>query len=276
MQCDREAKSDNMWQTVILWLTSGFSGFAIYWSVLFTAAVAELAVPAERSAVPAEPRWRVNLALGVMVLVFDLLPLLANVSLAALIDARGWGLLNLWAMPAFLAVAISFVLADLLGYATHRIAHQWPPLWRLHRIHHADNDIDLTTLFRSHPLAMPVTAAFQLAGIALLGLDPLGVLLHGFFRLITMAFGHAAIRPGGTVLRAIAVVFVTPDFHRRHHSAWQPETDSNYGDVLTIWDRLFGTRCRSEHSVARFGLGDAYDADAAKLAAQLKLPFMKR
>lgn len=258
------------------WLTTGMVGFAAYWSVLIFVALVEVALPGPRHRTPAGPRLWTNIALGLLAATLNSIPLLSEVAFAELIQANGLGLLNHAALPTWLHVLVSFLAVDLLAYAVHRASHGWKPLWRLHRVHHSDADIDLSTLFRIHPLSVPVLLAISFIAIAGIGIHPVGILLHGAAKLFSMGFGHANVAPRPGLSRIVSLLVVTPDFHRRHHSAWQPETDSNYGEVLTLWDQLFRSAAPDNAPVERFGLGDAYDADAASLVDQLKLPFITR
>lgn len=266
----------NSWQEWLLWLSDGISGFATYWAILIGVAMIELVIPGQKSATPASPRLSVNLLLGLSLALIHTIPAITDTAMAAFVEAQGWGLLALTGWPLWLKVVLSFLAFDLAGYIFHRVSHLSQPMWRLHRVHHSDNDIDLSTIFRVHPASILIIVPFDFAVIAALGLHPLGIMAHGLAKLVTMGFGHANVAPMPWLSRTAALLFVTADFHRRHHSAWQPETDSNYGEVLTVWDRMFRSCASSRAPVERFGLGDAYDSDAASLTGQLKLPFISR
>lgn len=264
------------WAQSLEWLTTSTPGFVGYWLILMTIAAVELIFPGVAQRTVSRARIKTNLILGLIMAAIYSLPMLSEFAFASRVNARGWGLLNLLGLALWLEVGASFVLYDLLAYAVHRASHVWPPLWRLHRVHHADADIDLSTFFRVHPVAIPVNLGLHLVALVALGLHPLGILLHAAVNLVTMGLGHAHVRAFPRLSRFCALLVVTPEFHRRHHSAWQPETDSNYGEVLTIWDRLLGSMATSNGQVVRIGLGDDYDHDAASLLGQLKLPFIRR
>lgn len=264
------------WPARIEWLTSGQTGFLVYWAVLIGIAMLELRLPGPRPQHSLGPRLKVNLMFGLIAAVLFSIPFLSTIAVAQVVTQRGWGLIGAFDWPLWLRVLFSFVAMDLAGYAIHRLSHVWSPLWRIHRVHHTDNDIDLSTLFRAHPAAVVVTTLLEFVVIVALGLHPLGIMAHGLARLATMAFGHANVTSHPRLSRLLSAVLVTPNFHRMHHSAWQPETDSNYGEVLTLWDRLFGSVSRSAGPIERFGLGDAFDHDAAAPLGQLKLPFVSR
>lgn len=257
-------------------LASAPIAYAAYWVILLGVAMLETIVPGRTDRSAIGPRLRVNFAFGLLTMALLTLPLLSEVALAERAHARGWGLLN-WQQPGVIwHLALSFLAYDACGYTFHRSAHEFSWLWRLHRVHHSDSDLDLSTYFRSHPLELLTSLGIKYALIVALGLHPAALILHGLAKQITMSFGHANIAPWPRLSRTISTLLVSPAFHQHHHSAHRPDTDSNYGEVLTIWDRLFGTFGRTGGPIRRFGLGDAYDTDAASLSYQLKLPFVAR
>lgn len=254
-------------------LASSYMAYGFFWAILIAVAALEVFSPGRVDRKALGPRMEVNFAFGLTTMALLSLPLLSEFALAQLAQARGWGLLNFLDLNPIWAFVFSFLALDLCGYAFHRASHRVPWLWRLHRVHHSDSDMDLSTYFRSHPLEVVVASAVKYALIIALGLHPFALLVFGVTKQVTMTLGHANIAPRPTLSRLISTLLVSPAFHQIHHSAHRPETDSNYGEVLTIWDRLLGTMGRIEGAVARFGLGDAYDAEAASFKSQIKLPF---
>lgn len=221
-------------------------------------------------------RVRTNFLLGAFnVAVAALLPLTAPAA-ALWAEARGVGLLNLVAAPMAVDVAATVVAASLAQYGFHRVAHAWPWLWRLHRAHHADTAVDLSTTLRNHPAELAVLIPWQCAVAVVLGASAPAL---AAYQVVVVAVGlwtHANLRLGPETDRRLRGLIVTPAMHHRHHSAHQPETDSNFGDVLPHWDRLFGTYdAAAEGEVARMrrGLGDAADAGSSRLIHQLREPF---
>jgi sterol desaturase/sphingolipid hydroxylase (fatty acid hydroxylase superfamily) len=266
----------NAWEIALeQWLTSPAS-FALYLGILLGVAGLEVFTPGRTDRMPIGPRLTVNFGFGLMTIALLTLPVLSEIALAQLARANGWGLFHLTSLGPIWAIGLSFLAYDLCGYTIHRLSHHWSWLWRLHRVHHSDSDMDLSTFFRSHPTDVMVILAIKFALILALGLHPAALALHGLGKQMTMAFGHANIRPRPRLSRIVSLLFVSPAFHQIHHSARRPETDSNYGEVLTIWDRMFRSVSRFTGPVERYGLGDAYDADSASLTAQLKLPFISR
>lgn len=270
---------DSLFAELETWLvatTTGLTGYALFWILLIAMAAIELLRPGRAPRIRPGPRIAVNIGLGIVNAALVLLPFLSEIALAEFVRQQQIGLLNRFALPVWATLLAGLLLFDLGYYARHRIEHQWPLLWRLHRVHHSDADIDLSTTFRTHPIDALFGIGFNLALIALLGISPAAVALHAFLRQLVMTWGHANLRPSPRLSRVCAWLVVTPEFHTRHHSSAQVETDSNYAIVFTFWDRLLGTHCSRTGPIERFGLGDAYDADSADLAAQMRLPFVSR
>ena len=265
--------TDQLFLDTLVALTSGWSGFVFYWFLFLAVAMFELLHPSKRPRVPGGDRITVNFGLGFFVAILQMVPLLTAYGGALLAEENGFGVLRWLDLPFWASVGVSFLLLDLAGYIFHRASHEVPLLWRLHRVHHSDQNVDASTTFRAHPLSLLVFIGFDFIVVYALGIAPIGVLVYAVCKLLTMWLSHADITPAPRVSAFFAALFVTPAFHHRHHSAEQIHTDSNYGEVLTIWDRLFGTVSTLDGNVERYGLGDAYDRDAASLSCQLKLPF---
>ncbi len=215
---------------------------AFFFGVLILMALWEAAAPRRRRAIPRLLRWSGNL--GVVVIDTLLLrlafPLLA-VGLAQIAQARGWGLLNVIELPGWLAFVLSVLVLDLAIYLQHVMFHAVPALWRLHRMHHADLEFDVTTGLRFHPLEILLSMAIKLAVVAALGPPAIAVLVFEILLNATSMFNHANVRIPGPVDRVLRCFVVTPDMHRVHHSILRRETNSNFGFNLPWWDRLLGT-----------------------------------
>lgn len=241
-------------------------------------ALAEALWPLVRTPIEGRGRLATNLALGgVNLIVATLLPLTAPAT--ALIAARrGWGVLNATAAPGWAAIAISLLAMSLLQYGFHRAAHHWAWLWRIHRVHHADTAVDLSTTLRNHPAELVILVPAQAALALALGLSAPALLAYQTFALGFGLWTHANLAMSERHDRWLRWLVVTPVMHHRHHSAVRAETDSNYGDVLSLWDRLFGSYDPAPPAVLatmRRGLGDATDARAAHFGAQLFGPFRR-
>ncbi|WP_417617063.1 sterol desaturase family protein [Oceanisphaera sp.] len=187
-------------------------------------------------------RWPHNLLLVVInTLLLRLFFPLAAVGAALLASEHGWGLFNLLAIPFWLKLVLCLLILDLLIYWQHRLFHALPGLWRLHRVHHADLEFDVTTGLRFHPLEILLSMLLKLAAVILLGAPALAVLLFEVLLNATAMFNHGNIKLPKRLDAVLRRVLVTPDMHRVHHSVIPTETDSNFGFNLPWWDRLFGT-----------------------------------
>ena len=187
-------------------------------------------------------RWPSNLAIIALntALVRILLPATA-VSLAMVGESRGWGLLNATWVPIGAAVVSSVILLDLAIYLQHVMFHAVPALWRVHRMHHADLDFDVTTGARFHPLEIVLSMLVKFAVIVALGAPAAGVLVFEILLSATSMFNHGNVRILVALDRYLRWLVVTPDMHRVHHSIVVGETNSNFGFNLAWWDRLLGT-----------------------------------
>jgi sterol desaturase/sphingolipid hydroxylase (fatty acid hydroxylase superfamily) len=215
---------------------------AVFLGVLVVMAGWELAAPRRRQDTPRVIRWTNNFALVVVdtIILRLTFPILA-VGLALMAGDRGWGLFNALDVPLWLAVVLSILLLDLAIYLQHVLFHAVPGLWRLHRMHHADLEFDVTTGLRFHPAEIVLSMVIKLAAVAALGAPAVAVLLFEVLLNATALFNHANIRLPVRVDRALRWVLVTPDMHRVHHSVIPAETNSNFGFNLPWWDRLLGT-----------------------------------
>jgi sterol desaturase/sphingolipid hydroxylase (fatty acid hydroxylase superfamily) len=225
----------------------------------------ELIISRRARVLPVHTRWLGNITLGVINLVVTrgLFPVL-GVALAVKMAQQGIGLFNTVNAPAILAVTISLLAMDLMYYSWHWLSHQLPLLWRFHLVHHCDIDMDLTTDLRHHPVEVILSASVFLLTVVVLGAPAFAVFLFGLLQGVSGFWQHGNIRMPAIIDRVIRRVFVTPDMHRIHHSADQPETDSNYTILFSFWDRLFGTY-RSEPALGHEGmmLGLAYFREPA-------------
>lgn len=187
-------------------------------------------------------RWPNNLGLVVLnTIVVRLLFPLGAVGMAFLAQAEGWGLFNIAPLPGWLTVPAAVLLLDLTIYGQHVAFHAVPPLWRLHRMHHADLEFDVTTGLRFHPVEIGLSMAIKFAAVVALGAPPVAVLAFEVLLNATSMFNHGNVRLPLRFDRILRLIVVTPDMHRVHHSIDRRETDSNFGFNVPWWDRLFGT-----------------------------------
>jgi sterol desaturase/sphingolipid hydroxylase (fatty acid hydroxylase superfamily) len=241
-------------------------------------AVWETIAPRRRRIAPRTLRWLSNIAIVILgtVLVRLIFPVLA-VGLALLAEARGWGFLNAFEIPLWLALIASVLVLDLAIYLQHVTFHAVPILWRLHMVHHADRDFDVTTGVRFHPLEIVVSMVIKLAVIAALGPPAVAVVVFEVVLSATSLFNHGNVRMPAGLDRVLRRVVVTPEMHRVHHSVRAHETNSNFGFNLPWWDRLFGTyRAQPEqgHQDMTVGLDQFQSRGPENLWWMLALPFL--
>ena len=214
----------------------------IFFGVLVAMAAWEHLAPRRRQEVPRLVRWPNNLGIVVVdTLLVRLIFPTAAVGLALVAEAQGWGLFNALAAPWWVAVIGSLIVLDLAIYLQHVLFHAVPALWRLHRVHHADLEFDVTTGLRFHPVEILLSMGIKLAVVVALGPPAVAVLIFEVVLNATAMFNHGNVRLPAYVDRVLRWVVVTPDMHRVHHSVRPDETNSNFGFNLPWWDRLLGT-----------------------------------
>jgi len=214
----------------------------IFLGTLGAVALWELVSPRRDLRASMRVRWSGNFALlflnsGLMWLVYPGF----GIGAALVASGQGWGLLRLVEMPYWLQFALAIVLLDLGHFGIHYAFHRVPALWRLHRLHHTDQDFDFSTAVRFHPGEALLEHGANLTIIFVVGPPVLAVMLFVFSYLLTTFWVHGNIRMPANLDRRIRRLFITPDMHRTHHSQVEAETNSNYGGLFSCWDRLFGT-----------------------------------
>lgn len=214
-------------------------GFAAVFAVM---AIWEVAGPRRARDLPRRRRWPGNL--GVVLLDTAVVRLIfpaGAVASALWAERAGLGLFNQTDAPVWIEALASIVLLDLAIWGQHVLFHRVPALWRLHRMHHTDLDVDVTTGVRFHPLEMLISMAIKVAVVAAIGAPAAAVVAFEVVLNATSLFNHADVRVPERLDRILRLLVVTPDMHRVHHSTLRPETDSNFGFNTPWWDRLFGT-----------------------------------
>jgi len=238
----------------------------------------ELVAPQRALSVSKTLRWANNLGLTVLntIILRAVFPA-AAVGVAAFAAANGWGVLNHFQVPTGLAVPLAVVTLDFLIWLQHVMFHAVPALWRLHRVHHADLDYDLTTGSRFHPIEMVLSMTLKIAAVSLLGPPVVAVVLFEVLLSAGAMFNHGNIRLPASLDRALRWFIVTPDMHRVHHSVEDDETNSNFGFNLSVWDRLMGTY-RAEPRAGQLGMtigirDQTAPADVVHALGMLVMPF---
>ncbi len=252
-----------------------------FFGIFAVMALWELAAPRRRLSQPKGVRWANNIGLVFFnsFLVRLAFPL-AAVGMAVFAREQGWGVLNYFAVPYWPAVLAAVVVLDFFIWLQHVMVHAVPALWRLHRMHHADLDFDVTTGARFHPLEILLSMLIKFAVIALLGPPVLAVIVFEVLLNATSMFNHGNVRIPEGIDRVLRLFVVTPDMHRVHHSVEDDETNSNFGFNLPWWDRLFGTyraQPRAGHEGMDIGIRTFRDGKwCSWITGMLAMPFVGR
>lgn len=269
----------NLEQTILQHEVGIRLGF--FFGVFAVMALWEVLAPRRALTVSKLLRWSNNLGLVFLnSLVLRLLFPAAAVGVAAFAGEHGWGVLNYIELPFWLAVLLSVVAMDFIIYLQHVLVHAVPALWRLHRVHHADLDYDVTTGARFHTLEIILSMLIKFATIVVLGPPVLAVVIFEVVLNAMAMFNHANVRLPLGLDRVLRLLVVTPDMHRVHHSVEDNEANSNFGFNLSIWDRLFGTyiaQPRDGHLGMTIGIHGYRDPKQVSwLLGILALPFVGR
>lgn len=252
---------------------------SVFFGVFFVMALWELKTPKRRLNF-GKKRWPANFGIVVLdSLTARLLVPISAVEAAIWAGGHDFGLLQLLNFSDIFKVLIAVVLLDFIIYAQHVLFHRVPMLWRLHQVHHADRDIDVTTGLRFHPIEIIISMLIKVSAVVLLGAPVVAVIIFEVILNAMAMFNHSNVRLPKLVDAAVRLLLVTPDVHRVHHSVVYAETNSNYGFNLSIWDRFFGTyraQPKLGHDKVVIGLPDLQEAETHQLGWMLRLPFMSK
>jgi len=249
-------------------------GAALVFAIM---ALWEWSAPRRRLVAGRQPRWPGNLGiLAIDIMAVRLLVPTAAVGFALIAAERGWGLFALLGLPPWAALVLGVIALDLTIYVQHVVFHHVPLLWRLHRMHHADLDIDVTTGLRFHPLEILISLAIKIAAVIALGVPAIAVLIFEVLLNATSMFNHSNVALPPKLEPIARWIVVTPQMHQVHHSIVRAETDSNFGFNLPWWDRLFGTY-RAEPAAGErgviIGLPIFRDVAESRIVRLLTQPF---
>lgn len=253
-------------------LSSPLGRFLLFVGVFVLLALLERRFAARHAGHDSDARLVTNFGFGLGNSALASIIPIGAVSAAAIAEARGFGLFHHIEAPAWAMLVALIATRSLAGYCLHRASHFIPWLWRIHRVHHSDRQVDLSTGLRNHPAELII--ALLIAAAVTIGLGPpVPVAVAAELILFAPAlWTHADIRMPAPVEPVLRLIFVTPAMHLVHHSAERAECDSNYGDLLAIWDRLFGSYRPPAGAGNRLGLGDEEDRAADSLWQQLLRP----
>jgi len=254
--------------------------FSLFAGIFLVMALLEAWLPRRKQRHTRGRRWGTNFGIllatyaSVLAVTF-VIPVTAVIT-AMVAERNGWGLFNLVGWPIWLEWLIGFVFLDFVIWAQHLITHKLPVLWRIHRVHHTDEDIDATTAVRFHPLEILFSIAVKSIAVLVVGPAAIVVVVAEAIVNGSAIFNHANFHIPERVDRWLRLVVVTPDMHRVHHSVIGTETDSNYGFALSIWDRVFGTYTDQPamgHDGMTLGLADWQDDAPTRFDWAMLLPF---
>lgn len=253
--------------------------FVVFWGVVLVLCLAEACWPTSGLDYNRSQRWPVNFGFGVFNgLLASLVPPL-TVLTASLASDQKFGLLNVLNLPLWTAALFSFLVLSLSQYVFHRCAHGVPLLWEVHRVHHADEHCDASTALRFHPIEMLAALLVSLPVIILFGLPPTIVAAYEVCQIVIGLITHAYIHFPEGLERRLGWFFTTPVLHRFHHSADAAESNSNFGSMFSVWDRIFLTFRRPPrdiHEPATFGIAGSDAGLANNFYAQLRLTKAQR
>jgi sterol desaturase/sphingolipid hydroxylase (fatty acid hydroxylase superfamily) len=264
--------------------SDGLIRVAVFLSVFLLMALIELLWPKRKLIVSRKRRWLTNLGISVTATALLRLMAMLAVPVAAIFAAfyaeqHRIGLLNQIAWPVWVKVTVSLLVLDLAIWAQHLASHKIPIFWRLHQVHHADRDIDVTTAVRFHPVEIALSMLWKIVVVVPLGAPPLAVFLFEVILNACAMFNHANIALPAWLDSALRLLMVTPDMHRVHHSVTWREHDSNYGFNLSVWDRLFGTytaQPEAGHEGMTIGLLPYQTEAPTRFGWSLILPFVRQ
>lgn len=251
---------------------------SFFFGIFAVMAVWEILSPRRKLTVSKGLRWANNLGLIFLnTVILRLLFPTAAVGVALFAQQQGWGLLNYYQLPFTLTIIIAVITMDFVIYLQHVMVHAIPVLWRLHRVHHADLDYDVTTGARFHTIEIILSMLIKFTTIIVLGPPVVAVVIFEVLLNATAMFNHGNIYIPEKIDRVLRLFVVTPDMHRVHHSVHAPLTNSNFGFNLPWWDRLFGTYVAQPlegHTEMEIGLDDFRDPKQVNtLPGMLMLPF---
>ena len=260
-------------------LNETFIRLSIFIGVLVIFISLEALFPKKKRTQARRKRWITHACFPVInTAALRLLGPIAALSIASWVNFHNIGLFNATDWPLWLEVSLAFIIFDFAIYLQHVVTHKVPLLWRLHKVHHSDRDLDASSALRFHPLEIMLSMIYKCSLIFLIGPAVIAVLIFEIFLNASAIFNHANLTLPFRIDRLIRLFIVTPDMHRVHHSIIPSETDSNFGFNLSIWDRIFKTykaQPKAGHTEMVIGLSEHQTDAPTSLIWSLKLPFAK-
>ena len=263
------------------WITQNEGPFrlTIFIGLLLGLIILESLLPRKQRTQSRPRRWTTNILMVVVdSLILRLVFPIIAVGTAIWASAKGWGIFNLWDGPIWAELILAVIILDGLIYIQHVLSHRIPILWALHKVHHTDRDLDVTSALRFHPIEILFSMAYKMLMVVLLGPSAAAVIIFEVLLNGSAMFNHANLRLPLWLDKALRTLIVTPDMHRVHHSVIESETNSNYGFCLSLWDRIGRTytpQPQEGHDGMTLGLTEHQDGGPASLSWSLALPFAR-
>lgn len=251
--------------------------FFLFWGGLLFFLFLELMVPYRPSSLSKLKRWINNLSLTLFnSILINLIFSSAIVGTAAYVQSHELGVMNIITVPSWVSILVTIIFMDFMLYVWHLLNHEMPLLWRFHRVHHSDLNMDVSTATRFHFGELFVSAIIKISIIFFLGASPFGVLIFESALVLCAQFHHSSLKVPEWFESLWWVLFVPPSMHRIHHSVVIRERNSNYGTIFSLWDRILGTLLsRVDQSRIRIGVGAYRKAGKLNFQNLLMMPFTK-
>ncbi|MFC1829158.1 sterol desaturase family protein [Thermodesulfobacteriota bacterium] len=246
-----------------------------FWGGLFVFLCLELIIPYRKTTVSKPKRWMINMGITAFnALVLYLLFASAVFRTARHVSEKQLGVLNLLEIPFWAKILVTVIFMDFMLYVWHFLNHEMPLLWRFHRVHHTDLNMDVSSATRFHIGELAISAIIKISLVFFLGADLIGVVCFETLLVLSAQFHHSSLTVPTWFEKLFWVLFVPPSMHRIHHSVVIKERDSNYGTIFSIWDRAFGTLVSGvDQDRIRIGIGGHHRAEKLNLRHLLIMPF---
>lgn len=248
-----------------------------FFALLAILIAVEIIYPARKHKMERGKRWPVNFGLTFLnILILAFIPF-SFITASNYAIKQDWGLLNFIEIPLAVTIIITLLLRGFISFFTHFVMHKVPVLWRLHRVHHLDTELDVSTTIRFHPVEFITNLLIGVPLVISFGLSPWVLLLYELLDIIITLLSHANISFHPAVERVLRYIVVTPDLHKVHHSSYYRETDSNFSAVFPIWDIIFGTfrtQTRIDTKEMEIGLKEVRDKRTTNIFWLLISPLM--
>lgn len=263
-------------ENIIYWLITESEDFQfiLYFGLLFIIIATERFISYRK--VEKRKRWTTNYVLTFIAIISMMAIPFTFISVANIAENNCWGLFNLIKLNWILVGFLTLLLRGFVSFFTHYLAHRIPFFWRIHRVHHLDTEMDVSTTVRFHPFEFVINSIVGLPIVLIFGFPVWGLMLYELFDIIVTLISHSNTSLPQNAEKVVRYFIVTPDLHRVHHSSYRPETDSNYSAVFPIWDILFGTfktKNRAPQSNMELGLEEVRDERTTNILWLLASPF---